>query len=389
MAATVAPPLAACYTAPSRRGNPNLSMTQPTDPPTPGLFEHRSGLFQWTSLVGLSILFGGALEITGLPAAFLMGPMVAAMVLGTNGSSIRTPRPPVLAAQTMVGCLMGHALTGDILQTFGRHWALFLAVVLVIVVVSGLLGWMISRFKVLPGTTAIWGVAPGAASAMMIIAGEFGADARLVAVMQYLRVVCVAGLASLVARIWVGPVGGGAHGFAWWFPAIPWMDFLTTLVVAAVAGGLGVALRIPAGALFLPLFASALLGGLGLVKIVQPHWLLAASYALLGWSVGLAFTREIIAHAWRALPPILLSIVLLIAACGFLAFILAEVAGIDPLTAYLATSPGGMDTIAIIGAASNVDLSFIMAMQTMRFVIVLIFGPPLARFIARRMSWDR
>ena len=31
--------------------------------------------------------------------------------------------------------------------------------------------------------------------------------------------------------------------------------------------------------------------------------------------------------------------------------------GIDPLTAYLATSPGGMDSIPIIAASSNVDLS--------------------------------
>jgi uncharacterized protein len=360
-------------------------MTRPADPQFLGPFGKLSTLSQWGALIAISSVLGGLLEIAGLPAAFLLGPMVAGMIIGTNGGAIRTPRLPVLAAQTMVGCLMGHALTADIVHSFARDWPLFLGVVMVIVIVSGLLGWMISRFKVLPGTTAIWGVAPGAASAMMIMAGEFGADARLVAFMQYLRVVCVAGLASLVARLWVGPVGGGAHGIAWWFPAVPWIDFLATLAVAAVSGGLGIVLRIPAGALFFPMFASALLGGMGLVTIVQPPWLLAASYALLGWSVGLSFTREIIVHAWRALPQIMLSILILIAACGLLAFILVEAAGIDPLTAYLATSPGGMDTIAIIGASSHVDLSFIMAMQTMRFLIVLILGPPVARYIARRM----
>ena len=67
-----------------------------------------------------------------------------------------------------------------------------------------MLGWAIARFKVLPGTTAVWGTAPGAASAMMVMSGAFGADARLVAFMQYLRVVIVAGLASVVARLWVG-----------------------------------------------------------------------------------------------------------------------------------------------------------------------------------------
>jgi hypothetical protein len=285
----------------------------------------------------------------------------------------------------MVGCLMGQALTADIVRSFAGDWPLFIGVVMVIILISGLLGWMISRLKVLPGTTAIWGVAPGAASAMMIMSGEFGADARLVALMQYLRVMCVAGLASVVAWLWVGPVGAGAHGISWWFPALPLKDVTATLVLAAVAGGLGIALRFPAGALFLPLFASALAGGLGLVTIVQPPWLLALSYAFLGWSVGLSFTRDIMAHARRALPQILLSILILIAACGGLAYVLVRFAGIDPLTAYLATSPGGMDTIAIIGAASKADLSFIMALQTARFIIVLILGPPLARFMARRV----
>ena len=45
-----------------------------------------------------------------------------------------------------------------------------------------------------------------------------------------------------------------------------------------------------------------------------------------------------------------------------------------------------MDSVAIIGAASNVDLSFVMALQTLRLVIVLIVGPPLARFIAQRLT---
>jgi uncharacterized membrane protein AbrB (regulator of aidB expression) len=60
--------------------------------------------------------------------------------------------------------------------------------------------------------------------------------------------------------------------------------------------------------------------------------------------------------------------------------------GADPLTAYLATSPGGLDTVAIIASSSNVDVSFIMAMQTTRLVVVLLLGPPLARYLADRAT---
>jgi hypothetical protein len=122
-----------------------------------------------------------------------------------------------------------------------------------------------------------------------------------------------------------------------------------------------------------------------LVQITLPPWLLAISYTFLGWSVGLGFTRETLRSASRALVPILLATLFTIGLCGLLAAILVFAAHIDPLTAYLATSPGGMDSVAIIGAASNVDLSFIMALQTARLVLVLTLGPPLAKFIAQRM----
>jgi uncharacterized membrane protein AbrB (regulator of aidB expression) len=66
-----------------------------------------------------------------------------------------------------------------------------------------------------------------------------------------------------------------------------------------------------------------------------------------------------------------------------LLFVLTGTIGIDLLTAYLATGPGGMDTVAIIATSSSADLSFVMALQAIRFLIVLVLGPPLARFIAR------
>jgi membrane AbrB-like protein len=114
-----------------------------------------------------------------------------------------------------------------------------------------------------------------------------------------------------------------------------------------------------------------------------PEWLLAPAYALLGWNIGLGFTKPVLLHAMRGLPQILLSVAVLMGFCGALAFLLTRLLDIDPLSAYLATSPGGMDSIAIIAASTKVDLSFVMALQTMRFLLVLLLGPMIARFVAR------
>ncbi len=360
-------------------------MTEPNDSPTPGLIEGLPPVRQWGLLVAGSALLAALLEILALPAALLLGPMIAGVVLATNGGHIRAPRLPVQAAQAIVGCMVARAITGDIVLVFLKDWPLFLGVVLAIIATSSLLGWTIGRLEILPGTTAVWGTTPGAASAMMVLAGAFGADARLVAFMQYVRVVCVAGLASVVAWIWVGPATAAAPPVAW-FPAIAWPDFAATLAVVATGMAVGAWLRIPAGAFLIPIVAGALVEGSGLAHLALPPWLLALGYAFLGWSVGLGFTRAILAHARRALPQVLLATFAIIAVSGGLAVVLVRAAGIDPLTAYLATSPGGMDTVAIIAGSSTADISFVMALQTVRLVIVIIAGPPLARFIAQRVG---
>jgi membrane AbrB-like protein len=318
-----------------------------------------------------------------MPAALLLGPMLAGILVGTGGGTIWVPRLPYFGAQAVIGCLIAGAITPAILVSFLRDWPLFLAMVLSTLVASSLLGWLMSRWQVLPGTTGVWGSSPGAATAMVLMAEAFGADAQLVAFMQYLRVVCVAVAASLIARFWVDTTGASPPPIIW-FPPLDPPSFAGTLALAGIGAIVGRLLRLPVGAMLGPLVIGAILHATGLIAIELPEWLLAAAYALIGWNIGLGFTRAVLAHAARALPQILASIAVLIAFCGGLAVILTRAVGVDPLTAYLATSPGGMDSVAIIAASSNVDLSFVMALQTVRFFLVVLLGPPLARLIARR-----
>jgi hypothetical protein len=136
-------------------------------------------------------------------------------------------------------------------------------------------------------------------------------------------------------------------------------------------------------ALLLPMFCGVFLSAKGWIAIEMPPWLLAVAYAVVGWRVGLRFTRPLLVHAARVLPRMIACTFALIALCAGLAAILAAGTGVDPLTAYLATSPGGADSVAIIAAQSNVDAPFVMAMQTMRFIGVMLIGPSMAAWVAR------
>jgi len=351
--------------------------------PRPQRIETWHAAVQWAVLLVISLLFAGALEIASLPAALLVGPMLAAIIAGTNGATVRVPPLGFAGGQAVVGCLVAGSISPDIFATFLDDWPLVTGVVVATLAASSFLGWFVSGLKILPGTTAVWGSAPGGATAMVLMAGAFGADARLVAFMQYLRVIMVSVAAALVARLWVD-TSGVEQPSQIWFPEIDWPAFAATVAIATVGSYLGQLLRIPS-----PYFLGAVILGsilhLGAgIPLQLPQWLLAISYILIGWAIGLNFTSSILRHAARALPQIVASILALIAFCGGLAMLISYELGIDPLTAYLATSPGGLDSVAIIAAASNsVDLSFVMALQSARLVFVLLFGPSLARLVSR------
>jgi hypothetical protein len=344
----------------------------------------RSSLLTWTLLLAGSAILIGLLELIHLPAAILLGAMLAALAVAAFEGEIGFPNWLYIAAQGIVGCLIARAIGPGILSEMLARWPVFIVCVAAVIVFSTALGGLLAYLKVLPGTTAIWGSAPGAATAIAIMAEAFGADIRLVAFMQYMRVIFVATIASIVAQM-VAAHSGGERALVWFEP-VSALPFVETLAIALGGAFIGVKSKIPAGALLLPLFGGILLSGSGAVTITLPPLLLAACYTLVGWAIGRRFTREIIVYAAKAFPRVAASTLALIALCGGLAYALHLVAGTDMLSAYLATSPGGADSVAIIAASSKVDLPFVMAMQTARFLLVLLIGPSLARAVARRIE---
>ncbi|MCX2697988.1 MULTISPECIES: AbrB family transcriptional regulator [Ochrobactrum] len=340
---------------------------------------------QWGLLLLASAIFIYIGERLGLPAAFLLGAMLGAIALASRESAIKVHKHFSLLSQAIVGLLIARAMTAEFFSNMGQHLPIILFSTGFTLLASTTIGYLLARFRVLPGTTAVWGVSPGAATAIVLMAESFGSDARLIAFMQYLRVVLVATTASLVV-MFTADVQTVAPAAVDWFPAINWHTLGPTLALIVCGAYLGKISRIPTGAMLVPLALGALLQDIGLMTIDLPPWLLAGSYIFIGWRIGLGFTRQIIAHAARAFPAALASTLILIAVCGLFGMVLGHALGLDPLTAYLATSPGGADTVAIIAASSHVDLPFIIAMQTSRFFIVLLAGPAIARFVASRIA---
>jgi len=345
--------------------------------------EQWSATTRFAALLALSAVLTGLFVALRLPAAFLIGPMIAAVVLSISGATVTLPKWPLIAAQAVVGAMIAGSFPPAAFAEMVRDWPLILFGTLATVVASMAMGILLMRTGVMPGTTAIWGSAPGAASVMTFMSAEYGADMRLVALMQYLRVACCVLVATIVARVLGAPTSATALAV---FPPAPLSTSAATLGLTLAAGWLAVRLKMPGGAFLLPMIVAFVINVSGLFQVSLPGPVLAVAYALLGWVIGMRFTLEVLAYAAAALPRLIASVLALLALCAGLGWVISWAWGIDYLSAYLATNPGGADSVAIIAAGLQVDMPFVMAMQLARFLLIMLAGPALAKLLSGKLG---
>ena len=158
-----------------------------------------------------------------------------------------------------------------------------------------------------------------------------------------------------------------------------------TLAITAAASLLAIRLKIPAGPLLATMIIGAVFNSAAMVEFRLPYIFQIAGSILVGWFVGLGFNRSLLRTTLRKLHWLFLSSFLLIALCGFFAWTLHRFAHCDSLTAYLATTPGGLDSVILLAMGSGVstDVPFVVAAQTLRLFLVILTGPVVARWICR------
>lgn len=343
----------------------------------------------WVALIVLASLIVALLRAVDMPAAFLLGPMIAAIIVAASGVRARLPRFFIIAAQAILGCLIAAAINSELTNVVAAHWEIFVGFSLATMAITATLGVCVTRGGWLPGTTAIWGLSPGAASAMVLLADENGADKRMVAMMQYSRILLVALAAILLAKT-VGHPSLPSHVpaaslAAHWLTFPPLRSLIEMLVLAASGVAIAIYLGKGSAALFVPAFAGAALQAAGLIHVTVPPLLATLAFCSVGIFVGLSFTRDVLVHSLRALPTMLVAIVAMILLCGLLSLLLAALLpGTDPLTAYLAMSPGGIDAAVIIASQTSVSLPLILASQFVRLLFVIAGAPALAKWLAQR-----
>jgi uncharacterized protein len=292
------------------------------------------------------------------------------------------------AAQALVGVGLGASLTQSTLDTVVVNWLPVLLTTVAGLGLSLLLGFMLGLRSSLDPVTATLSVVPGGATGIVALARELGGDDRLVAFSQYLRVVVILLITPVVAAAVIPSGNGGAMAAQAPAPLLP--NVPIGVAVAIVGWRLGALTRLPAPSLLGPLVAAGVCSVLlPALPLAQPQVLSHAAFALVGLDVGLRFTRAEIRRARRILPAYGITLACLLLSCLALAIALAAATPVTLTEGYLATTPGGLTVVAATAHGADADTGLVVAIQTVRLVLMLLLAPLAVRMTVGALSRRR
>jgi membrane AbrB-like protein len=253
-----------------------------------------------------------------------------------------------------------------------------------ILLTSLLNGWLLSRFTALDPATSFLGTMPGGAGAMAAMSDSLRADTRLVTAIQYVRLLIILGSLACVAPILKAHVHGTAVAAVTFYASdfILW-KFGLLLLLAAIGWLVGIRTRIPAGAFLVPTILFFLLS-LGDIHPGGWPWpILAIAYAIMGLQIGGRFHPQTIKMIRRVILPVVGTTLLLLVGSLVLAFLISWMMHLDLISAYLAATPGGLDSVAAVATDLHVDTTIVVSMHLVRLLCVLLFGPWLVHLCTR------
>lgn len=342
---------------------------------------------RWLIVAPVSVALGLLFQWWNVPAGWILAAILAAgaMALGTgrelplNEHVYRFSRGiiGILAAVPLVGVGLGGIL--GLLPA-----GLFVAAVTLGIGVGG--GMLLSRWQPeISQETGVLSMLSGGASMMPAIASDVGGDPRYVALGQYLRLLVVSITLPIVAHML--PIPGDSSTVASAVAQDSWVMVLVVVLVALLGDPLARLLRIPVPSVLGPLLLTILISLLlpeG-YTMVPPDALAILSFLVIGWVCGGMLSVPALRTFAKQLPATIAFIIIVMAACALSALPLTAWLNITYFEAYLATSPGALETVLALSSEGGAGPE-VVVIQLIRLMCVLLiagFLPQLLRLLGR------
>lgn len=366
--------------------------------PGPG---RRATALRWAVVAPASIALGWAFTLWGVPASWILaGIIVAGACALLTGDDLPLARGVHLFGRSMIGVLAAIPLISSAGTGLLRYLLPGLVISLFTVGVGVVGGLLLSRSRPeISPETGVLSMLAGGASVMPVLARELGADYHYVALSQYLRLLVVSMTLPLVTHFLIpGGVELGApprtavevFGFAEFGASTSVVSLLILAGIVLLGERFGRLLRLPTPALLGPLLLTVA------VSLVLPEGITLApptvftilAFLAIGWLCGGGLNMRALRLFSRQLPATFLFIFALMAVCALAAGLLVVWLDISFFEAYLATSPGALETVLALSAEGGAG-PVVVTVQIIRLLTILAmagFLPRFLRLILRRDS---
>lgn len=284
------------------------------------------------------------------------------------------------AAQGVLGVYTGLLVHTVSFDALGSNWPIVIGIAVGTLIISVAGGALLGLHRGVTPLTGGLSLVAGGAAGVVAIAKDLGADERIVAAVQYLRVALIMASMPVIVAVFFNTKEDNV-GHMTEAGTLPWY-FSLPLVALIIAVGTFAArlVRLPGGGLLGPMAIAIALDLSGMTwGLSVPMLLVQAGIMLIGWQAGLEFTKESFQTLKRILPTVIVLIIVLNVAAAGMGVLLAQVSGLSMLDGYLATSPGGVFAVLATAVGTGSAVTFIMAAQVIRILLMLFAAPLIAK----------
>ncbi len=328
-----------------------------------------------------ALLAGELLDRLRVPGGMMVGAVIGACALNVVTGKAAMPEFSKTAAQIVAGAFIGSGISREELRQMKAIIKPALVLLPGLLIVNILIGLGIHWTTKIDFLTALLSSAPGGMTDISIMASDMGADASVVLVLQFVRLMMGIGLFPIMIRLTAGCGNDVADVKSKGRGKMRAADVLLTLAVASVCGLIGKALPIPAGTISFATAGSCVLActtGRAQVPALIRKGAQMLSGAYLGAGMGAA---ELLQLTHLGIPALIL-VSMYTLSCFVLGGLLTRMGCFTRTEGMLAATPAGASDMALISADLGVNNAGIIVLQVMRLLSVVLLFPSILSFVA-------
>lgn len=323
-----------------------------------------------TTLI-IGVIGGFVAFYLGMPAPFLVGPVIAVTIGCFSGLKLLIPTGIRDICFIVLGLSMGAGATPKVLET-AQKWPLsFIMLAFVVYAIMFFGAAILQKIFGFKPRTALLAATPGHLSFVIALSEDVKADTQKIALVQSIRMLALTIILPLVLKYM--DLGLPARNMPIVSIEAKWLFIL--FFVTLLAGFVLKKFKMPAAYLIAGMVISTFTHLTSLVEGVTPQSLVIPSFIILGCLIGTRFNGANLQTVKQVLIPSVVNFLSAFSVAAIGALIVYWVTGLPYAQIIIAFTPGGVEAMIAMSLLLNADPTFVAAHHILRLFILAALLP--------------